>query len=251
MYMGRVQFGIEREILNELKGARILITGLTAASGVDVARTFADLGARLVIHTPDLSPEMTALMSVLSQSASELRVYSDPITSNEHAIRFAQLAAEAYGGLDAVINFATIDRHLAASAKTEQDAEALVSKALSPLAHLTRVTANRMRVVFSEGVILNVLTMPPAGSARESAIAAFARTTLAAMTSVEARAWAGEAIRINGVGPKVNGASGPLTGASLANDPDIAALTVYLASKRGRTLSGHVFDCEAPSANNI
>lgn len=245
MYMGRVQSGVEREVLNELRGARILITGLSAISGVDVARTFAGLAARLVIHTTDLSPEITALISVLSENAGELRVYSDPITPGEHAIRFAQMAAEAYGGLDAVINFATIARDAVSPLKTEQDVEALVSHALSPLAHLTRVTANRMRVVFSEGVILNVLTMPEPGNAREAAVAAFARTTLAAMTSIEARAWANEAIRINGVGPKVADTGGPRTGACLTNEPDIAALAIYLASKRGRTLSGHVFDCEA------
>ena len=66
----------------------------------------------------------------------------------------------------------------------------LVSAKLTPLAHLTRVTANRMRVVLNQGLILNVMTMPHPRNGRETAIAGYARTAIAAMTKSEAQAWA-------------------------------------------------------------
>ena len=175
MYMGRVGASPENDIIRELKGARVLITGLSTGAGVDVARAFADLKARLVIHTTDLSPEITALVALLSQSASEIKLYTDPIDTAEASVRFAQTAAQAYGGLDAVINFASIAKADMGGIASERGVEKLVADKLTPLAHLTGVTANRMRVILSEGLILNVLNMPHSANGRETAIAGYAR----------------------------------------------------------------------------
>lgn len=249
MYMGRVGTSPESEIVAELGGARVLLTGLTAASGVDVARAFADLKARLVVHTSDLSPEVTELFAVLSQSAAEIKLFTDPIAHADAAVRFAQNAARAFGGLDAVINLQSISRSEMSTLSSERDIETLIAAKLTPLTHLTGVTANRMRLVLSEGLILNVLAMPHPANARDMAIAGYARTALAAMTQHEAHAWAGDGIRINAVGPRVmmGGVSGE--GACLTNEPDVAALAIYLASRRGRQLSGHVFDCDGIAAD--
>ena len=249
MYMGQVGASPESEIVRELNGARVLLTGLGAASGVDVARAFAEIKARLVVHTTDLSPEITALFALLSQTASEIKLYTDPITHADAAVRFAQVAAQAYGGLDAVINLAAISSAEMTGIVSERGVENLISKKLTPLAHLTGVTANRMRVVLSEGMILNVLTMPHPRDGRDMAIASYARTALAAMTKSEAQAWAGHGIRINAVGPRVMTGSEAGSGACITNEPDIAALAIYLASRRGRALSGHIFDCDGVAAD--
>lgn len=244
MYMGRVGASPESEIVRELAGARVLLTGLSAATGVDVARAFADIKARLVVHTTDLSPEITALVALLSQSAGEIKLYTDPISSADASVRFAQAAAQAYGGLDAVINLASVSAADMAGVTSERQVEALVSAKLTPLAHLTRVTANRMRVVLNEGLILNVVTMPHPRNGRDTAIASYARAALAAMTKSEAHAWAPHGIRVNAVGPRIMSGTERPEGACLTNEPDVAALAIYLASRRGRALSGHVFDSD-------
>lgn len=250
MYMGRVVSSPESEIVRELNGARVLITGLGTSGGVDIARAFADLKARLIVHTTDLSPEMTALIALMSQSASEIKLYTDPISSADASVRFAQTAAQAYGGLDAIINLATITTSDMCGVASEDDVDRLVSAKLTPLAHLTKVTANRMRVVLSEGLILNVLTMPHPENGRETAIAGIARSALAAMTKAEAQAWAAHGIRINSVGPRVMMGGAFTDGACLTNEPDVAALAIYLASRRGRALSGHIFDCDGVAARS-
>lgn len=244
MFMGVIGTSPETDLLRELEGRRVLVTGLTSSLGVDVARAFADVKARLVVHTEDLAPEVTALFAVLSQSAAEIKLYTDPIASAESAVRFAQTAAQAYGGLDTVINITAINSSEMAALATEQDVEDLVTAKLSNIAHITRVTANRMRVVLSEGLILNVLTMPHAQNGREAAVAGYARTALAAMTRGEANAWADQAVRINAIGPRVVSGQNTGSGACLSNEPDIAALALYLATRRGKNLSGHVFDAE-------
>ena len=68
MYMGRVSASSgsaspESDVLRDIAGSRVLITGLSASTGVDLARAFADLKTRLVVHTTDLSPEVTALVA--------------------------------------------------------------------------------------------------------------------------------------------------------------------------------------------
>jgi NAD(P)-dependent dehydrogenase (short-subunit alcohol dehydrogenase family) len=241
MYMDRVGASVEDEVSSELSQARILITGLTGNSGVDVARTFADLNVRLVVHTTELSPELVELFAFLSQSASEIRLHTLDISTANSAARFAQTSAQAFGGLDAAINMMEISSEEIESIRADGDLDALIEAKLTPLAQLTRVIANRMCVVMSEGLVLNVLNMPEPRSARESAVASFARTALASMIAQESRSWADKGVRINGVGPR-SYFDGRASGAYLANEPDVASLALHLASRRGRSLSGHVFD---------
>jgi 3-oxoacyl-[acyl-carrier protein] reductase len=126
------------------------------------------------------------------------------------------------------------------SIQGDADLDTLIQTKLAPLAQLTRVIANRMCVVMSEGLILNVLNMPEPRNGRAAAIASFARSALTAMIAHEARSWADKGIRINGIGPRAFFDGG--AGAYLDGEPDIAALALHLASRRGRSFSGHVFD---------
>lgn len=240
MYMDRVGTSVEEEVSSELSRARILITGLTGNAGVDVARTFADLNVRLVVHTSELSPELVELFAFLSQSASEIRLHTLDISTANSAARFAQTSAQAFGGLDAAVNMTSVSAAEIDAVTDDADLEELIESKLAPLAQLTRVIANRMCVVMSEGLILNVVNMPEPRNARSSAVAGLMRTALASMIAQEARAWADKGIRINGVGPRAffDGSAG----AYLASEPDIASLSLHLASRRGRSLSGHVFD---------
>lgn len=241
MYMGVVGTSAEGDILRELAGSRILLTGLSASAGVDLARAFADVRTRLVVQTNDLTPDMTALVALLSQSAMEMKLFTDAIITAESATRFAQHAQTAFGGLDSVVNVQHISREEMRALASESDIERLIVAKLTPLTHITRVCANRMRVIMSEGSILNVLAMPVPETAREAAIAGYVRTALAAMTRGEANQWADQSVRINAIGPRTQAAS---TGATLKSEPDIAALAIYLASKRGKALSSHIFDAE-------
>lgn len=240
MYMDRVGTSVEEEVSSELSRARILITGLTGNSGIDVARTFADLNVRLVVHTAELSPELVELFAFLSQSASEIRLHTLDISTANSAARFAQTSAQAFGGLDAAINMTSISADEIDAIADDADLEALIESKLAPLAQLTRVIANRMCLVMSEGLVLNVVNMPEPRDARSAAICGVVRTALAAMIAQEARAWADKGVRINGVGPRAffDGRAG----AYLASEPDVASLALHLASRRGRALSGHVFD---------
>lgn len=160
-------------------------------------------------------------------------------------MRFAQSAAQAYGGLDVVVNLIPIAPEDLKGRASIAEVEDLVSQKLTLPLLVTRVVANRMRTLLNEGLILNVMTMPAPCTAGEAALAGVARTALAAITRGEAANWATHGIRINAIGPR---ATAPDAGACLASEPDIAALALYLASKRSRTLTGHIFDAAGVAA---
>jgi NAD(P)-dependent dehydrogenase (short-subunit alcohol dehydrogenase family) len=243
MLMSVVDRSSSGSLYPELAGKRVLLTGVGLRHGVDIARVFADHGTRLVLHMTDTGAEADALLEVLARSAVELRVYSEPLEDSQAAVQFTQRAARAFGGLDAVVNLVEMTPEDVARAMLVQDVEELLAETLRAAWLVTRVAANRMRLTWTEGLILNILKMPPPRDARDSALGDVMRAALAAMTRSEASHWADQAIRVNAIGPRGRCGASP-AGACMTSEPEVAALALYLASKRGRNLSGHVFDAE-------
>jgi NAD(P)-dependent dehydrogenase (short-subunit alcohol dehydrogenase family) len=229
----------------ELAGVRVLITGVSPTCGVDVARAFADHRGRLVVHASAPSPENDVVAGLLAQTASEIELYTAAYTDSKTAVRFAQSAVQTFGGLDAVINLIPITSAELANRVSLTAVEDLIAQKLEAPLVVSRVVANRMKVLLTEGLVLNVVTMPVPSSAADAVLAGVVRTALAAMTRGEAEVLAPHGIRVNAIGPR---AAAPEAGACLASEPDIAALALYLASKHGRTLSGHIFDAAGVAA---
>lgn len=243
MLMSVVSRDAKFESYPELAGARVVITGLSTSIGVDLARSFADHKARLMIQTDERSPEMVELAALLASTAGELNLIDVPFSRSATPTRFAQRAAESLGGIEAVINLTSITRAELAIVADHDEIEELVVGKLSALREITEVAANRMAITWSEGSILNVVVAPTPQSAREAAILGVVRQALAAMTSDLAHRWSGDVIRINAIGPKATTLDFT-SGACLTSEPDIAALALYLASRKGRALTSHVFDAE-------
>lgn len=223
----------------ELAGVRVLITGLSPSCGVDVARRFADHRGRIVLHATETSPELDAVTTMIAETAAEVKLFTDACRDSDAAIRFAKTAAQAFGGLDVVVNLIPIGTDDFKNCGTFTDVEDLVAEKLMLPVHVTRIVANRMRLTLNEGLVLNVMTIPVPRTAAEAALAGVARSALAAVTRGEAERWAPQGIRVNAVGPTALLAD---SGAKHASDLDIAALALYLASRPGRTLTGQVFD---------
>jgi 3-oxoacyl-[acyl-carrier protein] reductase len=222
----------------ELAGGRVLITGISSDAGVDVARAFASHRTHLIMQTADTSPAMTEVAALLTESATNLQVFNEPLETRDAARRFAQTASQIHGGLDAVVNLISISPDDIAGLATEDDVETFISDKLSAQLELTRVIANRMRTTWTEGSILNAVLMPEPATQREVAVGGLIHAALAAMTRGEAQAWAEHAIRINAIGPRGTTPAG----AALSSEPEVASLALYLASKKGRSLSGQMFD---------
>ena len=223
----------------ELAGVRVLITGLSPSCGVDVARKFADHRGRLVVHANAASPELDAVTTMLAETASEVKLYTDACSDSDSSIRFAKTAAQAFGGLDVVVNLIPISAAEMRDRTSATQVEDLVAEKLMLPLHVTRIVANRMQVMLNEGLVLNAIVMQAPQTQGEAAVAGYVRQALGAVTRGEAERWAPQGIRVNGVAPTTMLAD---SGAAVASEPDIAALALYLASRPGRTLTGQLFD---------
>ena len=226
----------------EITGSRVLISGLTATAGFDIARTFADHGARLVVQSPDDGPEMTELGAVLAENAAEVRLFNDPLTSDEDARRLIQTTVQDFGGLDAVINLVSVDADAIAALETMEDVEGLVAETLRFPFMLTEFAANRMRVVWTEGMILNVVRIGSSRSGRAMMFADVLRARLADITRGLAEEWADAGIRVNAIAPPSSVAA--MSGDVAASDADLATVALDLASRKARSVTGHVLDAE-------
>jgi len=244
MLMSVVARHCESVAMPELSGARVLITGLTSATGFDLARAFADHGARLVIQSPEETPEMTELAAVLAENSSDMRLFNDPIEREDDAQRLVQAAVREFGGLDVVVNLASVDAAAAKRLEAVEDVDATVAGALRVPLRLTELAANRMRLVWTEGCILNVVRISGAGAGdgRAMVLADVLRAALGDLTRSLAGTWATHGIRINGIAPPSSFAS--MSGHGQASDADLAAVVLELASHRGRSVSGHLLDAE-------
>jgi NAD(P)-dependent dehydrogenase (short-subunit alcohol dehydrogenase family) len=226
----------------ELRGARVLVTGLNSECGYDIARGFADAGCRLIIHTTEQNATTDAMLELLANGDNDVAALHEPLTSNDAGVRLAQSAAHTFGGIDCVINLIDTPTEPLSPHADYDELEDLVSRTLGPACLITRVAANRMRTTWVEGLILNILTGDAPINDSEATLQALLRQALGAMTRGEARARASDGIRINAVAPlgaSLDGRSAPDV---LSSEADVAALALHMASKRGQTLTGMVFD---------
>lgn len=226
----------------EATGSRVLISGLTSHLGFDLARAFADHGARLVIQSPDDSTEMTELAAVLAENAGEMRLFNDPLTGDAEARRLVQAAVEDFGGIDMAVNLVSVGADKLLALETFEDVEALAAETLLMPLRLTEIAANRMRLVWTEGAILNVVHVADVRGGRAAMFADVLRAMLQDLTRGLAQEWADAGIRINAIGPPSSVAA--MGGAQAASDADLATIAVELASVKARGVSGYVLDAE-------
>lgn len=224
----------------ELLGKRVLITGIDNEHGIDMARAFADCRTRLVLHARNMTPEIEALGAIVAEGALDVRLYDGSLDDAQSATQLARQAVQAYGGLDVVINIAHLAEPAGGAASSEREVEAAVAKALTAPCLITRIAANRMRVMMTEGLILNIAKPPRRPSRSLSVVGALTRTALSALTRREAQAWEPAGIRVNAIVPATLGLGRSVDG--LNGEPDMASLAMHLASARGSTLSGLVYE---------
>lgn len=220
----------------ELIGKRVLITGASGALGVEIARAFADSRARVILQTPGDAAEAQALAEIVACSALDVRLFGGPLDDADAKLRFVRDAVQCFGGLDCVINIAHVTGPVG---NTDAAVESAVTELLSLPVITTKVAANRMRMMRTEGLILNLVAEERGAGRDVRLVAAIARSSLASLTRNEAQTWSTDGIRINAIvpaDPRLSGAS-CITGA-----PDIATLILHLASERGHQLSGLVFE---------
>ena len=168
-------------------------------------------------------------------------MYGPVAPREEEAVAFAKTAAKVLGGLDAVINLVPLVPGDLDPFASMEDVERMVARQLAVPFLTSKIAANRMSMMLTDGVVLNVATVSGMPQRAKSAFATVAKAGLSAMTRAQAEEWASRGIRFNAVAPQ---AMAGLGGAGLSSEPDIASLALYLVSGQGKRLSGCVFEAD-------
>jgi NAD(P)-dependent dehydrogenase (short-subunit alcohol dehydrogenase family) len=225
----------------ELAGKRVLVTGLTSSMGVDVARAFAEHKTRLILQFAEASETMQTVAEIAAPSALDIKAFGAIGSAPDDVVAFARTAAQAFGGLDAVVNLVALTPAIVDAASGVEDIERLVAARLTLPYLLSKIAANRMSVMMTEGLVLNVAALTGPTSRARTAFASVTKAALTSITRAQAEEWAPRGIRFNAVAPQtLAGAAGE----SLSGETDVAQLALYLASGRGKKLSGCVFEAD-------
>lgn len=233
---GAFEFAVDAgSFMPAMVGKRVLVTGVTSQNGVDIARSYVEAGARVILQCDETSPAMQAMAELLAPQAAELSVHAVSLRTSGEIVAFARAAAAEFGGLDMVVNIVDLDAGMPPSGADFTAVEAAVSDVLLKSCLVARVAANRMRLTMTDGVVLTVATFSDNANASQLAFAQVARSTLVSMTRREAEAWADQGIRFYAVAPDVSGLG---ERRMAATETDVAQLALFLAAGKGASLSG-------------
>lgn len=222
----------------EIAGQRVLITGISNSRGIDMARAFAEHGARLVLQISEPGNETHGLLEMIAPMTLDVEASFERFETNAAFVTFARNAVTRFGGIDTVINLIPLEP--AAASQSLDAVEQRISDLFAGPLLLSRVAANRMRLTQTEGLVLNVACPPLKADTGARAFASVAKATLAAMTHSEAQTWAKDGIRFNAIAPVQSLCGAP----RLSSEADMAALALHLAAGRGSALAGQVFEAE-------
>ena len=124
-------------------------------------------------------------------------------------------------------------------AATLADVERLIAAQLMLPLLISQIAANRMSLIWSQGLILNVATLGSAAPAAPGGPSPRSPRRPHRHDRAQAEEWAGARHPLQCHGdrrPRRRNPAPPL------GEPDVASLALYLASARGRALSGCVFE---------
>lgn len=91
-----------------LDGKRALITGATKGIGADIARTFAAAGAKLILSGRDRADLRSAESALTGEFGSQIATAATDLAGYDAPLTLAHRAADAFGGLDILVNSAGI-----------------------------------------------------------------------------------------------------------------------------------------------
>src|SRR5262245_55754183 len=239
MLISVIEGGLSPPAYPDLAGKRVLLSGVRRGCGVDIARAFADHRVRLAVQFAEASPAMDAVAELVAPTALEAQAYGPVRAGSDNAAEFAKAAVQAFGGLDVVVNMVPLETAHLDPAATVGDVDRLIAGQLELPLLISRIAANRMSVTWTQGLILNVATLSGRPGGARQAFATLAKSSLVDLTRAQAEEWAGRGIRINAIAPET--ALGD-PGLRLSGEADVASLALYLASNKGKALSGCVFE---------
>jgi pteridine reductase len=182
-----------------LSGKTAFITGAARRVGAEIARTLHRAGANVVLHyrssADDAEDVARELNSVREGSA---RVVSGDLLEIDRLPALAQAAAEAFGGLDILVNNASSFYPTPVGDITEIDWDDLIGTNLKAPLFLTQAAAPALHA--NKGLVLNLADIHGMRPLRRHPVYSIAKAGLIMLTRSLAREL-GPHVRVNAIAP--------------------------------------------------
>ena len=257
-----------------LKGKSVLVTGATANIGRAIALELAAEGVRLTACGRDVAAGERVVSEALARGAADARFVAADLLDKDAGERIAQAAAEAYGGIDVLVN--NVGGNVAMGPFAETDPESWEQDIAITFGTVLRVTRAVLpgMIARKSGRIVNIGST--AGDVGDSFLAVYsaAKGAVHAFTRVLAKEVGPHGITVNCVAPYFTLADDPAAlssgsrfrpegffakamgnlsqdemarmgrtsplGRNVAKPEEVAAAVLYLASDRAAFTTGQV-----------
>jgi 3-oxoacyl-[acyl-carrier protein] reductase len=241
------------ERVGELAGRTALVTGSSRGIGRAIALHLASQGARVVVNYRTQGDEAAAVCREIEAAGGLALAVAADVSQSAEVERLFAAAAEAYGGVDVLVNNAGIARDNLLPRMSEDDWDAVLDTNLKS-AYLCSRTAVRGMMRARWGRIVNVSSVIALGANPGQANYAAAKAGLIALTRTLAREIGSRGVTVNAVAPGFveTGMTRDLTEQArstltdrialgrLGTAEDVASAVGFLCSPAGSYITGHV-----------
>jgi NAD(P)-dependent dehydrogenase (short-subunit alcohol dehydrogenase family) len=236
-----------------MKGKRVLVTGAGTGIGREVALEFCRVGADVVVHySGSRDGAMAAVEQARQEGASKVTVLQADFRDRDAPARLGREAAEFLGGLDVLVNNASITMNRPFEQVTPEQFDTLYNVNIRAMFFLAQAAVPFMRRQ-GGGAIINMSSIHAFEGCQEHTVYAGTKGAIVAFTRVLAVELAPQGIRVNGISPGAvevenhhkifpnhdRDAFGRLIPCGFLGQPlDIAKVAVFLASDEARYIVG-------------
>ena len=190
-------------VIPDLAGKSVLITGASTGIGGALARAFAAQGAKVGVNYHASEAPAKALVEEIKSKGGAALLLRGDVTKTGDCEAMAARTAEAFGGIDGLINNAGLMLGRVDSLKaTDEQVSAVID--LNARSVITMTRAARPWLARNGGFVINTTSIAARnGGANGAMIYAAAKGFVSTITKGHAKELIGEKIRVNGVSPGV------------------------------------------------
>jgi len=236
---------------SRMKGKRVLVTGSGTGIGRAVASEFAREGAAVALHYSHSEQGAVSAVREIQQSGGKATAFRADFTKLEETKQLAEKSIEFLGGLDVLVNNASITMNLPFEEVTPEQFDTLYNVNIRSPFFLTQAVLPAL--VSSSGAIVNVSSIHAFEGYPGHSVYAGTKGSIVAYTRQLAIELALKGVRVNAVAPgsvaveshyelepnydpKANGRLIPC--GFEAKPQDIARTVIFLASEDARYVVG-------------
>ncbi|MGC4962737.1 3-oxoacyl-ACP reductase FabG [Gordonia sp. DT101] len=236
-----------------LDGRTAVITGGAQGIGLEIARSFVDAGARVMLG--DLNREAAQAAAEKLGGADVARAVQCDVTDSTSVDALLAAAVDGFGSLDVMVNNAGITRDATMRTMSEDDFDLVISVHLKGTWNGTRKAAAIMREA-KRGAIVNISSLSgKVGMVGQTNYSA-AKAGIVGMTKAAAKEMAHHGVRVNAIQPGLIRSAMTEAMPQKAWDqkmaeipmqragevPEVASVALFLASDMSSYMTGTVLE---------